>query len=102
MSRFTMQDINFKKILLVTMIIYLVISALIGIIVFLFGEFWDTAIKLLLTTLIIGIYILTGLCSSSLYEKRKFFLLLYLENSDSVFYTCCEYVSYYFIDAYSF
>ena len=67
-----MQDINFKKIFLVTMVISLVISALIGIIVFLLGEFGTTETKLLLTTLIIGIYSLTGLCSASLYEKMKF------------------------------
>ena len=66
------QNFNFKKTFLITMIISLSISALIGIFVFLFGDFGETEAKLLLTTLTIGGYSLTGLCCSVLYEKRKF------------------------------
>ncbi len=66
------QNFNFKKTFLITMIVSLSISALIGIIVFLFGDFGDTEFKLLMTTLTIGSYSLTGLCCSVLYEKRKF------------------------------
>ena len=66
------QNFNFKKTFLLTMIISLSISALIGIFVFLFGDFGETEARLLLTTLTIGGYSLTGLCCSVLYEKRKF------------------------------
>jgi hypothetical protein len=66
------QNFNFKKTFLVTMIISLSISALIGIFVFLFGDFGETEFRLLMTTLTIGGYSLTGLCCSVLYEKRKF------------------------------
>ena len=66
------QNFNFKKIFLITMIISLSISALIGVFVFLFGNFGETEFRLLMTTLTIGGYSLTGLCCSVLYEKRKF------------------------------
>jgi len=66
------QNFNFKKTFLITMIVSLSISALIGIFVFLFGDFGETEFKLLMTTLTIGGYSLTGLCCSVLYEKRKF------------------------------
>jgi len=66
------QNFHFKKTLLITMIISLSISALIGIFVFLLGDFGDTEFSLLMTTLTIGGYSLTGLCCSVLYERRKF------------------------------
>lgn len=66
------QNSNFKKIFLIIMIISLSISALIGIFVFLLGDFGKTELRLLMTTLTIGGYSLTGLCCSVLYEKRKF------------------------------
>jgi len=66
------QNFNLKKTFLITMIISLSISALIGIFVFLFGNFRDTEAKILSTTLSIGGFSLTGLCCSILYEKRKF------------------------------
>lgn len=66
------QNFNSKKTFLLTMIISLSISALIGIFVFLFGDFGRTEFRLLMTTLTIGGYSLTGLCCSVLYKKRKF------------------------------
>jgi hypothetical protein len=66
------KNFNFKKTFLITMIISLSISALIGIFVFLFGEFGETEAKILLTTLSIGGFSLTGLCCSVLYEKKKY------------------------------
>jgi len=66
------QNFNFKKTFLITMIISLSISALIGIFVLLVGDFGEIELRLLLTTLTIGGYSLTGLCCSVLYEKRKF------------------------------
>ena len=66
------QNLDFKKTFLISMIISLSISALIGIFVFLFGDFGYIEVRLLLATLTIGGYSLTGLCCSILYEKRKF------------------------------
>ncbi len=66
------QNFNFKKTFLSMMIISLSISALIGIFIFLLGDFGETEFRLLMTTLTIGGYSLTGLCCSVLYEKRKF------------------------------
>lgn len=65
-------NVNFKKTFLITMIISLSISALIGIFIFLFGEFGETELRILLTTLTIGGYSLTGLCCSVLYERKRF------------------------------
>jgi hypothetical protein len=63
---------NFKRTFLLSMIISLSISALIGIVIFLFGDFGDTEARLLMTTLSVGGYSLTGLCCSVLYEQRRF------------------------------
>lgn len=68
-------NFNFKKAFLVAMIVSLSISALIGILVFLFGNFGDTEFKLLMTTLAIGGYSLTGLCCSILYERKSALIL---------------------------
>ncbi len=67
-----MGDFNYRKYFLRTMIIALVISAVIGIIIFLVGEFGETEIKLLLTTLAIAGYSLTGLSSSTIHNHTKF------------------------------
>jgi hypothetical protein len=70
-----MKGLSLKKIFLITMIVALCISALIGILVFLFGnfdEFGGTEFNLLTTTLSIGGYSLTALCCSFLYEKKTF------------------------------
>ena len=63
---------NFKRTFLLTMIVSLSISALIGIVIFLFGNFGETEGRLLMTTLTIGGYSLTGLCCSVLFEKKRF------------------------------
>jgi hypothetical protein len=63
---------NFKRTFLLTMIVSLSISALIGIVIFLFGDFGETEGRLLMTTLTIGGYSLTGLCCSVLFEKKRF------------------------------
>lgn len=65
------QHFNLKKTFLISMIISLIVSALIGIIIFLFGDFGETEAKILITTLTIGGYSLTGLCCSTLYEKKR-------------------------------
>ena len=52
-----------KKILLATILVSLIISAGIGIVVLLIGEFGDTEQNLLLTTLVVGGFSLTGLAA---------------------------------------
>jgi hypothetical protein len=49
---------------LLSTLVSLVVSALIGIVIFLMGEFGDTQVKLLLTTLAIGGFSLTGLANA--------------------------------------
>lgn len=65
------QNFNLKKTFLISMIVSLSISALIGIFIFLFGDFGETEARMLLTTLTIGGYSLTGLYCSTLYEKKR-------------------------------
>ena len=65
-------DVNYKKYFLKTLITALVISALIGIYLFLFGDFEDSDTRLLLTTLTVGWYSMTGLCSSVVHSQKKF------------------------------
>jgi hypothetical protein len=60
-----MENLDFKKYFLRTLVIALSVSALIGIFIFLIGDFGETEIRLLLTTLTIGGYSLTGLCSAT-------------------------------------
>lgn len=67
-----MYELNFKKYFFRTLLVVaLSISALIGIFIFLFGDFGETEIRLLLTTLTIGCFSLTGLCSSSIHKRNK-------------------------------
>ncbi len=62
---------SLKKVFLITMVVSLSISALIGIFVFLVGNFGDTELNILLTLLALGGYSLTSLASSALYERNK-------------------------------
>lgn len=66
------QGLHLKKIFLITLIISMTISALIGIVIFLLGNFGNTEEKLILTTLAIGGYSMAGLGCSFLYEKRSY------------------------------
>lgn len=66
------RQFSIKRVFLTSLIVSLSISAAVAIFVFLFGNFGETQIHLLLTTLTIGGYSLTGLCSSVLYDKRKY------------------------------
>ena len=65
-------NLNLKKIFLICIIISLILSALIGIFVFLFGEFRRVEVRLLLNTLAIGFYSLSGLSCSAIIEKHRF------------------------------
>lgn len=73
-----MSDIDFKKYFLKTLVIALSISALIGIFIFLVGDFGETEIRLLLTTLTIGGYSFTGLCSATIQNRNdvKYFSII--------------------------
>ena len=64
-----MNDIDYKKYFLRTLVVALSISALIGIFIFLFGDFGETEFRILLTTLTIGCYSLTGLCSATIQNR---------------------------------
>lgn len=66
------QQFSIKRVFFVSLISSLSLSALVAIFVFLVGDFGETEVRLLLTTLTIGGYSLTGLCSSVLYDKRKY------------------------------
>ena len=57
------------------LVIALFVSALIGIFIFLVGNFGETEFRLLLTTLTVGGYSLTGLCSATNQKRSelKFF-----------------------------
>lgn len=61
---------HYKRYFLISMISALVISALIGIYIFLFGEGMELEMKVLATTLCIGIYSLLGLCNAALQTKK--------------------------------
>lgn len=54
-----------------TLIAALSAGALLGILIFLFGEFGDIEIRLLVTTLAIGGFSLTGLCCSTIYKHDE-------------------------------
>ena len=69
------QEFAFKKTFLLSLVISLSVSALIGVIIFLFGEIGELEFRLLMTTLAIGGYSLTGLCCAALYEKKKIALV---------------------------
>src|SRR3989344_4691879 len=66
------KEFSTRRVFLVSLISSLILSALVAIFVFLIGNFGDTEVRLLLTTLTIGGYSLTGLCSSMLYDKNKY------------------------------
>ena len=66
-----MENNDYKKYFLRILIVALSISALIGIFTFLVGDFGETEIQLLLTTLTIGGFSLTGLCSSTIQNRKE-------------------------------
>jgi len=70
-----LEDIQLKKMFLIVLIISLSIAALIGIIFFLIGSFNKYAIKVILTTLVLGGYSIIGMSSAELFEKRKWKIL---------------------------
>lgn len=61
----------FKRSFLIALVTSLVVSAIAGIIIFLLGNFDDLEVKILFTTLVIGIFSLTGLVNASLLDKTQ-------------------------------
>ncbi len=64
-------NFQLKKIFLRLLIASLLLSALIGIIIFLLGKFGDTEEKILATTLVFGACSLLSLCNASVYQKES-------------------------------
>ena len=65
---------NYKRVFLIALIGAMVLSALVGIYIFLIGDFGDTENKILVTTLSMAVFSLLGLCSALAYDKRYFSL----------------------------
>lgn len=62
---------DFKRVFLWALIVSLSLSALIGIIIFLFGKFGETEEKIITTTISIGVSSVTALCCSTIFFKDK-------------------------------
>ena len=73
-----MNDIDLKKYFLRSLVAARAVSALIGIFIFMMGDFGDTEVRILLTTLTIGGFSLTGLCSASIHHRipLKYFSII--------------------------
>ncbi|MCB0374840.1 MAG: hypothetical protein KDD04_02880, partial [Sinomicrobium sp.] len=66
-----MVKVNYRKYFLTALIVALSVSALIGILVFLLGDFGETEMRILMTTLTIGGFSLTGLSSAVIYHRDR-------------------------------
>lgn len=66
------ETLHLKKIFLMTVIVSLILAALVGVVIFLLGNFGEIEIKILSTTGLITGYSLLSLFFSWLYEKKKF------------------------------
>lgn len=63
----------------------LILCACVGIWIFLFGDFNEVMINILFTTLLIGIYCLTGLSCAALLKKGRFQIISQLGMGVSIF-----------------
>jgi len=71
-SQYKPDDMNYKRFLLITMVSSLVVCALVGIYILLFGDWGETEMKVFSTTQIVAFFSLLGFCSS-LHQNRKYF-----------------------------
>jgi hypothetical protein len=71
------EKFSIKRVFIVSFISSLILCAAIAIIVFLMGEFGDLQFKILISTLIVTIFSLTGMCSSVLIDKGKYIPVAY-------------------------
>jgi len=78
------QQFSIRRVLLLLLIISLSASALIAIVIFLLRSFGSLQLKVLFTTFIVGVFSLTGLCSSALYDKKIFLPLAFSGLASSV------------------
>jgi hypothetical protein len=69
------ENIPLKQTILRPLIGALILSALIGIYAFLFGDFGETEVKILLTTLTISYFSVTSFACAAAFEKKKMPLL---------------------------
>ncbi len=67
--------VNLKRPLLIAFALSLIVSALIGIFVFLFRNFGIVEINVILTTVAISGFSLAGLCNAIIFEKKNFISL---------------------------
>lgn len=72
-----MNELNLKRTFFWVIITSLSISAIFGIFVFLSGSFGETEERILITSLALGGYCLTGLCAAIWYDKKMFLPLSY-------------------------
>ena len=56
---------------MISMVSFIVLSAIIGVFSVLTGTFGEIQLKILLTTISLGVYSLTGLCSAAILERPK-------------------------------
>lgn len=65
-------QLNLKKTFLIGLVISLTLSALVGVLAFLFGAFGEVEFKIIATTLAVGLFSLTGLVNAVLLERKKY------------------------------
>ena len=65
---------NYKRVFLIALIGAMVLSALVGIYIFLIGDFGEMEDKILLTTVSLAVFSLLGLCSALTNHKKNFYL----------------------------
>jgi len=70
-ERIMTDSLPLKRVFLWTLIVTLCISALIGVYAFLFGQFGDMEIKILLTTLSISFFSIIALACAAAFEMKK-------------------------------
>jgi hypothetical protein len=66
-----METFNFKRAFLVGLILALILSAIVGIYIFIKGEFGELENKILITTGSLSVYSLLGLCSALEHGQQK-------------------------------
>src|ERR1700722_4828206 len=75
----------FKRSFLIALIVSLVLSAIAGIIIFLLGTFDDLEFRILLTTLVISVFSITGLINASLLDRKSFMIYGFFALAVSIF-----------------
>jgi hypothetical protein len=66
------KQIDFKRVFVIVIIISLVLCAIIGILIFIFGSFEQTQLDILLTSLSLALASIAGLADTSLYTRNKY------------------------------